>query len=102
MIHRFVYGSLELNLLRLPFFRNGNDPLEDFDYNDPRCNPLLRPAAARTPNHTTAHQPTSCVCLTHFFTALVRKTTLLYCLSAKDYIHFFNVSLQKTTRLVSL
>ncbi|KZV43027.1 hypothetical protein F511_41467 [Dorcoceras hygrometricum] len=46
----FVYGSSELNLLRLPFFRNGKDPLEDFDYNDPRCNPLLRPAAARTPS----------------------------------------------------
>ncbi|KZV53002.1 hypothetical protein F511_32321 [Dorcoceras hygrometricum] len=32
-----------------------NDPLEDFDYNDPRCNPLLRSAAARTlatPLHT--------------------------------------------------
>ncbi|KZV30254.1 hypothetical protein F511_05534 [Dorcoceras hygrometricum] len=40
---RFVYGSSELNLLRLPFFRNGKDPLEDFDYNDPRCNPILRP-----------------------------------------------------------
>ncbi|KZV51880.1 RNA-binding protein [Dorcoceras hygrometricum] len=88
----------ELNLLRLPFFRNGNDPLEDFDYNDPRCNPLLRPAAARTPSHTTAHQPASCVCLTHFFTASVRKETLLYCLSAKDYIHFFNVSVRKTTQ----
>ncbi|KZV54010.1 hypothetical protein F511_38269 [Dorcoceras hygrometricum] len=46
----FVYGSSELNLLRLPFFRHGKDPLEDFDYNDPRCNPLLRPAAARTPS----------------------------------------------------
>ncbi|KZV56710.1 protein LONGIFOLIA 1 [Dorcoceras hygrometricum] len=64
---RFVYGSSELNLLHLPFFRNGKDPLEDFDYNDPRCNPLLGPAATRTPSNTTAHQPASCVCLTHFF-----------------------------------
>ncbi|KZV56602.1 F-box/LRR-repeat protein-like [Dorcoceras hygrometricum] len=47
---RFVYGSLELNLLRLPFFHNGKDPFEDFDYNNPRCNPLLRPVAARTPS----------------------------------------------------
>ncbi|KZV38450.1 hypothetical protein F511_41998 [Dorcoceras hygrometricum] len=31
--------------------------LDDFDYKDPRYNPLLRPAAARTPSHTTAHQP---------------------------------------------
>ncbi|KZV56225.1 hypothetical protein F511_20188 [Dorcoceras hygrometricum] len=31
----------ELNLIHLPFFRHGNDLLEDFDYNDPRCNPLL-------------------------------------------------------------
>ncbi|KZV58078.1 hypothetical protein F511_34574 [Dorcoceras hygrometricum] len=37
----FVYGSSELNILHLPFFRNGKDPLEEFDYNDPRCNPLL-------------------------------------------------------------
>ncbi|KZV53545.1 tyrosine-protein kinase Lck-like [Dorcoceras hygrometricum] len=42
--------SLEPNLLHLPFFRHGKDPLEDFDYNDPRCNPLLRPAAAITPS----------------------------------------------------
>ncbi|KZV43876.1 hypothetical protein F511_15175 [Dorcoceras hygrometricum] len=40
---------LEQTLLRLPFFRNEKDPLEDFDYNDPRYNPLLRSAAARTP-----------------------------------------------------
>ncbi|KZV40825.1 hypothetical protein F511_23147 [Dorcoceras hygrometricum] len=45
----------------------GKDPLEGFDYSDPRCNPLLRPAAARTPSNTTAHQHTSCMCLTHFF-----------------------------------
>ncbi|KZV58757.1 hypothetical protein F511_24584 [Dorcoceras hygrometricum] len=43
-------GSSELNLLYLPSFRNRKDPLEDFDYNDPRCNPLLRPVAARTPS----------------------------------------------------
>ncbi|KZV52410.1 hypothetical protein F511_36400 [Dorcoceras hygrometricum] len=36
----FVSRSSELNLLHLPFFRHGKDPLEDFDYNDPRCNPL--------------------------------------------------------------
>ncbi|KZV47918.1 hypothetical protein F511_32862 [Dorcoceras hygrometricum] len=53
----------------------GRFPLEDFDYNDPHCNPLLRLAAARTPSNTTAHQPASCVCLTHFFNASVRKAT---------------------------
>ncbi|KZV14620.1 hypothetical protein F511_42171 [Dorcoceras hygrometricum] len=36
----FFSGSSELNLLHLPFFRHGKDPLEDFDYNDPRCDPL--------------------------------------------------------------
>ncbi|KZV33372.1 hypothetical protein F511_13177 [Dorcoceras hygrometricum] len=36
----FVSGSSEINLLHLPFFRHGKDPLEDFDYNGPRCNPL--------------------------------------------------------------
>ncbi|KZV50101.1 Ulp1 protease family protein [Dorcoceras hygrometricum] len=46
----FVCGSSELNILRLPFFCNGKDP-EDFDYSGPRCNPILRPAAARTPSH---------------------------------------------------
>ncbi|KZV20987.1 hypothetical protein F511_29602 [Dorcoceras hygrometricum] len=62
-------GVSELNLLRLPFFRNGKDPLEDFDYNDPRCNPLLRPAAARTPsNHRTLSPQVVCL------------TSLLYCL----------------------
>ncbi|KZV39258.1 hypothetical protein F511_14888 [Dorcoceras hygrometricum] len=58
---RFVNGSSELNLIRLLFFRNGKDPIEDFDYNDPRFNPLLRPTATRTPSHTTAHQPASYV-----------------------------------------
>ncbi|KZV57364.1 hypothetical protein F511_37707 [Dorcoceras hygrometricum] len=83
---KFVSGSSELNLLHIPFFRNGKDPLEDFDYNDPRCKPLLRPAVARTPSNTTAHQPTSCVCLTHFFYASVRKATRT-CLTSlsKDY-----------------
>ncbi|KZV15878.1 hypothetical protein F511_21843 [Dorcoceras hygrometricum] len=90
----------ELNLLHLPFFRNGKDPLEDFDYNDPRCNPLLRPAATRTlsTNHRTLSP--QAVGLTHFLTASVRKAALLYCLSAKDYTHFFNISVRKTTRLV--
>ncbi|KZV31056.1 chloride channel protein CLC-a-like [Dorcoceras hygrometricum] len=77
-----------------PFFRNGKDPLEDFDYNDPRCNPLRRPLAARTPSHTTAHQSANCVCLTHFFTASMRKATLLYCLSAKEKLDLFNVFVQ--------
>ncbi|KZV26442.1 UDP-glucuronate:xylan alpha-glucuronosyltransferase 3 [Dorcoceras hygrometricum] len=45
----------ELNILHLPFFHHGKDPLEDFDYNDPRCNPLLRPAAARTPSFYLLH-----------------------------------------------
>ncbi|KZV22348.1 hypothetical protein F511_32681 [Dorcoceras hygrometricum] len=71
----FVYGHSELNLLHIPFFRNGNDPLEDFNYNDPRSNTLIRPEVARTPSNTTAHQPTCCVCLTHFFTTSVRKDT---------------------------
>ncbi|KZV57352.1 hypothetical protein F511_37966 [Dorcoceras hygrometricum] len=44
-----------------PLLRNGKDPLEDFDYNDPRRNPLPRPAVARTPSNTTAHQPANCV-----------------------------------------
>ncbi|KZV25095.1 hypothetical protein F511_43398 [Dorcoceras hygrometricum] len=44
-------------------------------YNGPRYNPLLRPAAARTPSNTIAHQPASCVCLTHFFNDSVRKAT---------------------------
>ncbi|KZV53497.1 hypothetical protein F511_44211 [Dorcoceras hygrometricum] len=79
----FVYESSELNLLHLPFFHNGKDPLEDFDYNDPRCNPLLRPVAARTPSNTTAHQLASCMCLTRFFTASVRNKDL------------FNVSVQR-------
>ncbi|KZV16385.1 hypothetical protein F511_32285 [Dorcoceras hygrometricum] len=57
---QFVYGSSDLNLLRLPFFRNGNDPLEDFDYNGSVCNPIQQPAAARTPS-TYAHHTTSCV-----------------------------------------
>ncbi|KZV50366.1 Retinol dehydrogenase [Dorcoceras hygrometricum] len=69
--------AMKLNLLRLPFFRNAKDPLEDFDYNDPRCNPLLRPVAARTPSHTTAHQPSCCVCLTHFFTASLNSRMLV-------------------------
>ncbi|KZV21454.1 hypothetical protein F511_17885 [Dorcoceras hygrometricum] len=51
----FVSESSELNLLHLPFFRHGKDPLEDFDYNDPRCNPLLRPAGARTPSFNPMH-----------------------------------------------
>ncbi|KZV27107.1 hypothetical protein F511_36827 [Dorcoceras hygrometricum] len=53
--YEFVYGSSELNLLHLPFLHNGKDPLEDFDYNYPCCNPLLRPAATKllaTPLHT--------------------------------------------------
>ncbi|KZV14601.1 hypothetical protein F511_42362 [Dorcoceras hygrometricum] len=29
----------------------GKDPLEGFDYSDPRSNPLLRLAVARTPSH---------------------------------------------------
>ncbi|KZV19769.1 hypothetical protein F511_06300 [Dorcoceras hygrometricum] len=70
----FVYGSSELNLL----------PLEDFDYSDPRCNPLRRSATARTPSNTTAHQPASCVCLTHFFYASARKATRTYCGSLRQ------------------
>ncbi|KZV34452.1 COBRA-like protein 7 [Dorcoceras hygrometricum] len=88
----FVYGISELNILNLPFFCNEKDPLEEFDYNDTRCNPLLRPTASRTPSNTTAHQPASCVCLTHFFTASVRKATRT-CLTfmSKYYNEFFYV-----------
>ncbi|KZV38798.1 conserved oligomeric Golgi complex subunit 3-like [Dorcoceras hygrometricum] len=45
----------ELNFLHLSFFRNVKDPLEDFDYNDPRCNPLYDPQPQEllaTPLHT--------------------------------------------------
>ncbi|KZV43325.1 hypothetical protein F511_29109 [Dorcoceras hygrometricum] len=70
----FVYGSSKLNLLRPPSSVIGKDPLEDFDCSYPCYNPILRPAAART-LATTAHQPASCVCLTHFFTVSVRKAT---------------------------
>ncbi|KZV48852.1 glutamate receptor 3.6-like [Dorcoceras hygrometricum] len=57
------------------------DPLEDFDYSDPRYNPTLRPAAARTPSHhcTSARK-------------LRASNSLPYCLNEKGYIHFFNVS----------
>ncbi|KZV56835.1 hypothetical protein F511_20075 [Dorcoceras hygrometricum] len=51
----------------------GKDPLEDFDCSGPRYNPLLRPAAARTPsNHhyTPAHK-------------LRVSNSLLYCLSER-------------------
>ncbi|KZV37807.1 phosphatidylinositol 4-kinase gamma 3-like [Dorcoceras hygrometricum] len=52
---QFVYESSELNLLSLPFFRNGKDPLEDNDYSGSSCNPIRHPSAARTPR-TYAHQ----------------------------------------------
>ncbi|KZV20524.1 hypothetical protein F511_21038 [Dorcoceras hygrometricum] len=59
----------------------GKDPLEGFDYNNPRCNPLLLPAAARTPsNHCTPARK------------LRVSNSLLYCLSEKGYRHFFSVS----------
>ncbi|KZV18081.1 hypothetical protein F511_25712 [Dorcoceras hygrometricum] len=74
---QFVYGISKLNLLRLPFFRNGKDPLEDFGYCGPRCNPLLRPAAERTPSNHRKLSPQA-VCL----------TSLLYCLSEKGYNKF--------------
>ncbi|KZT76816.1 hypothetical protein F511_46161 [Dorcoceras hygrometricum] len=44
-----------------PSSANGKDSIEDFDYNDPRCNPFLRPTAARNPSHTTAHEPAGCL-----------------------------------------
>ncbi|KZV17625.1 hypothetical protein F511_16981 [Dorcoceras hygrometricum] len=71
-----VYGSSKLNLLRLPFFRHGKDPLEDFDYNDPCCNPLLRPAAARTPSiyHCTPARKLSGLTLTSLLA-----TELVFC-----------------------
>ncbi|KZV55833.1 hypothetical protein F511_06682 [Dorcoceras hygrometricum] len=69
-----------------PSFAIGKNPLEDFDCSDPRYNPLLRPAAARTPSN-------------HHCTP-VRKlrvsNSLLYCLAEKGYRNFFNVSVRKT------
>ncbi|KZV22246.1 hypothetical protein F511_32982 [Dorcoceras hygrometricum] len=44
----FVYGSSDINILHLPFFRSGKDPLEDLIYTS--CtDPIQQPAAARTP-----------------------------------------------------
>ncbi|KZV26503.1 hypothetical protein F511_24396 [Dorcoceras hygrometricum] len=44
----FVYGSSDINILHLPFFRSGNDPLEDLIYTS--CtDPIQQPAAARNP-----------------------------------------------------
>ncbi|KZV46556.1 hypothetical protein F511_42477 [Dorcoceras hygrometricum] len=65
----------------------GKDPLEDFGYNDPRCNPLLRLAAARTPSNTTAHQPASCVCLTHFFYVSLSNVSESVCENYTVYAH---------------
>ncbi|KZV56932.1 hypothetical protein F511_26915 [Dorcoceras hygrometricum] len=53
-----------------PLIPQREDPLEGFDYNDPRCNPLLRSAAARTPsNHRTLSSQVLCL------------ISLLYCLT---------------------
>ncbi|KZV26931.1 hypothetical protein F511_40210 [Dorcoceras hygrometricum] len=38
-------SSSKLNLLRLPFFLNVKDPLEDFDYSGFRCNLIQHPAS---------------------------------------------------------
>ncbi|KZV23498.1 calcium-dependent protein kinase 8-like [Dorcoceras hygrometricum] len=65
-----VYGSSELNLLRLPFFQNGKDTLEDFDYSSPHGNLIRQTSAARTPN-TYAQQPASRVSNNHFFNASI-------------------------------
>ncbi|KZV24466.1 dystroglycan-like [Dorcoceras hygrometricum] len=44
----FVYGSSDINIVHLPFFRSGKDPLEDLIYTS--CtDPIQQPAAARTP-----------------------------------------------------
>ncbi|KZV47362.1 hypothetical protein F511_36252 [Dorcoceras hygrometricum] len=44
----FVNGSSDINILHLPFFRSGKDPLEDLIYTS--CtDPIQQPAAARTP-----------------------------------------------------
>ncbi|KZV36934.1 hypothetical protein F511_18092 [Dorcoceras hygrometricum] len=44
----FVYGSSDINILHLPFFRSGKYPLEDLIYTS--CtDPIQQPAAARTP-----------------------------------------------------
>ncbi|KZV27998.1 kinesin-related protein [Dorcoceras hygrometricum] len=44
----FVYGSSDINILHIPFFRSGKDPLEDLIYTS--CiDPIQQPAAARTP-----------------------------------------------------
>ncbi|KZV38520.1 putative leucine-rich repeat receptor-like protein kinase [Dorcoceras hygrometricum] len=60
---RFVYGSSELNLLRIPFFCNGKDPLEDFDYNGPRCNPIRKPSSCKK-SLSSMHTSPQAVCLT--------------------------------------
>ncbi|KZV16464.1 hypothetical protein F511_10076 [Dorcoceras hygrometricum] len=45
----------DINILRLPFFRHGKDPLEDLIYTS--CtDPIQQPAAARTPRLYTSHQ----------------------------------------------
>ncbi|KZV58052.1 hypothetical protein F511_39707 [Dorcoceras hygrometricum] len=44
----FVYGSSDINILHLPFFRSGKDPLDDLIYTS--CtDPIQQPAVARTP-----------------------------------------------------
>ncbi|KZV45752.1 transcription-repair coupling factor [Dorcoceras hygrometricum] len=39
-MHLFVYGSTELNLLRLSFFQTGRMPLKDFHYYSSCNNPI--------------------------------------------------------------
>ncbi|KZV15859.1 hypothetical protein F511_09477 [Dorcoceras hygrometricum] len=62
----FVYGSSDINIIHLPFFRSGKDPLEDLIYTS--CtDPIQQPAAARTPRLYTS--PRLCqslvLCLFH-------------------------------------
>ncbi|KZV15543.1 F-box/FBD/LRR-repeat protein [Dorcoceras hygrometricum] len=54
-IQQGIEASSELNLLHLPFFRKGKDPLEDFDYNAPDATHSYDPQPQEllvTPLHT--------------------------------------------------
>ncbi|KZV26507.1 2-hydroxyisoflavanone dehydratase-like [Dorcoceras hygrometricum] len=67
----FVYGSSDINILHLRFFRSGKDPLEDLIYTS--CtDPIQQPAAARTPRLYTS--PRLC-------------QSLILCLCEKAYKH---------------
>ncbi|KZV56601.1 hypothetical protein F511_43049 [Dorcoceras hygrometricum] len=76
----------ELNLLRLLFFRNGNDPLEDFDYSGPCCNPIRQSVNCKN-SYPPMDTSTQAVCLTSLFYASVRKTTYTSLTSQCERLH---------------